>query len=444
MASVSYEVNKFNPQPSAELLCAICFNVLHEACMCPCHHIFCDCCIRKWLENNHTCPTCRRRVNLQQLESAPPLVQNVLNSLTMDCDFKDEGCDQSILKENFPLHIGNCDFRPVSCPHKDCTNKTTARALADHTEECRYRSLQCPKRCKLPFPAHELERHDCFTALQDRVQELDSILHRHQLVLKWIRMKMNTMQVSNDPVALQLQAYRDLFKDINQYWPENQAFPLLLCGSYVAPAVPLRQLGNGLPASASSANEVDNSALEQLAAEADVQNMPGVFGPRDPDGAEGPTAHDGQDTPTRGVVYEEDIEDANDGSQKSVHPDTSQNVWESSSNTTSLDYDIAEELTPKPISPHDSGSDCNSPETEGKHTTDGISGKADQAQTSDIEVGEENIPKDPWILKGEEAMSGGSLNPTRQELVRAVVLTTLQLVVQRGRLQHRHRQVDKE
>jgi hypothetical protein len=47
---------------------------------------------------------------------APPLVQSVLNSLTMDCEHKEQGCASLVPMEHFPSHLNNCDYR-VSWPN---------------------------------------------------------------------------------------------------------------------------------------------------------------------------------------------------------------------------------------------------------------------------------------------------------------------------------------
>ncbi|XP_076448162.1 uncharacterized protein LOC143284905 [Babylonia areolata] len=313
MASITYEVSKFNPKPNSELLCAICLNVLHEARMCPCHHIFCELCIRRWLESNPTCPTCRSPSTLHLLRAAPPLVLNVLNSLTMDCDYKEAGCDKSIAKENFPSHIENCDFRPVSCPHQGCSLKTTAFDLQAHTEECQYRSVECPKKCQLQFPACELENHDCFASLQMKVKDLERDLYRHQAVMHWISTKLNAAHLPGQSIREQLEIFNALTTALNQCWPEIQSFSSrLLSGSDSASSAPIsrRQSCSLGTRGHTTENENANSALDELVAEAEQwvseannsQNSRRVFGPRDPGGADGPTVHIARDASVRGEV----------------------------------------------------------------------------------------------------------------------------------------------
>ena len=45
--------------------CAICWENLHRARSLPCSHMFHDGCLRSWLEQDATCPTCRVGINPQ-------------------------------------------------------------------------------------------------------------------------------------------------------------------------------------------------------------------------------------------------------------------------------------------------------------------------------------------------------------------------------------------
>ena len=110
-SSITYDTCKFNPPPSSEFVCAVCHCVLHEPRMCVCRHIFCKVCIETWLNRSSTCPSCRSHATLRQLQVAPPLVVNVLNGLTMDCEYKEKGCDITISMEKFPSHVTSCEYR---------------------------------------------------------------------------------------------------------------------------------------------------------------------------------------------------------------------------------------------------------------------------------------------------------------------------------------------
>ena len=109
--SITYDVNKFDPPPSSEFVCAVCHCVLYEPRMCICRHIFCKVCIETWFVQSSSCPSCRSFATMRQLQVAPPLVVNVLNGLMMVCEYKEKGCDSTIPMERFPLHMTSCEYR---------------------------------------------------------------------------------------------------------------------------------------------------------------------------------------------------------------------------------------------------------------------------------------------------------------------------------------------
>ena len=53
----------FSPTPSENWLCAICADVLQDACITECGHTFCSNCIKTSLESSNTCPNCRIEVS---------------------------------------------------------------------------------------------------------------------------------------------------------------------------------------------------------------------------------------------------------------------------------------------------------------------------------------------------------------------------------------------
>lgn len=110
-----FEVSKFDPQPSPELICCICYCVLNEPRESRCRHVFCKDCIETWLRNHQTCPTCRNRIRTRHLKPVLPLVQNMLNSLSMICEFREKGCQATVTMEQYENHVKNCDYQVSDC-----------------------------------------------------------------------------------------------------------------------------------------------------------------------------------------------------------------------------------------------------------------------------------------------------------------------------------------
>lgn len=202
----------------------------------------------------------------RQMLPAPPLVQSVLNSLTMDCDYKDKGCSNLIPMERFASHMKSCDYRPAKCPHEECKLETTVHGLPQHKESCRHRKETCNKICGLEFPFYKLEKHDCVTALKERVQELTKRVVDHQTVLRWMRLGLNRFHMPHERIGMQLRAYHKMVNAFNLYWPPDQAVPVGLVGPVIS--VPS---ASKLETSTTDTNEFvlegNNSLLQKIAME---------------------------------------------------------------------------------------------------------------------------------------------------------------------------------
>ncbi|KAK6169144.1 hypothetical protein SNE40_020253 [Patella caerulea] len=162
-----YDVDKFVPPPDQELICCICTNVLDEPMECPCRHVFCKVCIETWLNNKHNCPTCRNRVEKNDLKTVLPLVRNMLNKLTLTCDFVINGCKDKITLEKYSVHIKVCGYEIVVCKYPKCSQTMLRKLIQVHEEQqCLYREIACKKQCGLKIPLTEVNSHDCLEALK--------------------------------------------------------------------------------------------------------------------------------------------------------------------------------------------------------------------------------------------------------------------------------------
>ena len=56
--SKGIDINKVSYIEVKSLMCPICREDVKEIRMTNCNHEFCDICLKKWLENNNTCPIC--------------------------------------------------------------------------------------------------------------------------------------------------------------------------------------------------------------------------------------------------------------------------------------------------------------------------------------------------------------------------------------------------
>ncbi|XP_067672519.1 uncharacterized protein [Haliotis asinina] len=167
-----YDVDKFDPPPDAELVCCICTFVLDEPMETPCQHVFCKHCIETWLGHRRTCPSCRKKVTRRDLKTVLPLVQNILNKLTMICDFRENGCPMKPALEHYRSHIASCGFELVTCKYVECKERVLRQDLELHeTVLCEFREVLCQQQCGLHIPIKDVDSHDCMQALKKHAEE---------------------------------------------------------------------------------------------------------------------------------------------------------------------------------------------------------------------------------------------------------------------------------
>lgn len=67
-----------------DLICGICLTIAVRPVVTPCcRHMYCDQCIKNWLQNygRNTCPLDRRPLTVQELTAPPIFIINILNVL---------------------------------------------------------------------------------------------------------------------------------------------------------------------------------------------------------------------------------------------------------------------------------------------------------------------------------------------------------------------------
>ena len=171
-----YDVDKFNPTPDPDLVCCICTCILDEPLVSPCQHVFCKVCIHTWLERKKTCPTCRTRLVKDDLHPVLPLVRNMLNRLTMMCDYRQNGCEKVLHMEQFDAHIKDCQFEMVTCRYERCLKRLLKRDIQRHeNEDCDFKEVKCPS-CELDVPIKEMPIHDCIVALKTCLKGIQMLL----------------------------------------------------------------------------------------------------------------------------------------------------------------------------------------------------------------------------------------------------------------------------
>jgi hypothetical protein len=203
----SYPDAIFVPKPPpGDLHCSICLNVPKQPKRCNNDHLFCNSCIREWLERgNETCPVDRDTLAMDTLSTArmaanliaeycitctsfkePEQPRKIRKTTTKSSSRRDGGCFWVGKVNDLENHLSTCSYFEVECTWAGCNFRTERRDLPAHVELCVCRVVNCelcnevvmfrlmeihqdmcPSRpfscptagCNATFPFHELRQH---------------------------------------------------------------------------------------------------------------------------------------------------------------------------------------------------------------------------------------------------------------------------------------------
>jgi hypothetical protein len=128
-----------------ELLCSICTDIIQQPRCCHAGHVFCEECIKTWLQNNSTCPIGREQLEPQQLAHVRPL-ERMVDRIRVRCPNRGpgrswacgaSGCGWVGLCADRAAHLDNeCVYQPVPCTLPGCDETVPRRRLAAHMRTC--------------------------------------------------------------------------------------------------------------------------------------------------------------------------------------------------------------------------------------------------------------------------------------------------------------------
>lgn len=143
----------------ANFVCGICFNVPSRANVTACGHVFCQTCIRRSLEDNKNCPSCRTPV--EGTESGE-FINRIVRIQEICCPFIDGRCDWNGTLSTLEEHISKCPCVPVECD--SCSEHVLRMEMDNHTSvTCKKRKVTCVQ-CNDQVRHDELQKHqklDC-------------------------------------------------------------------------------------------------------------------------------------------------------------------------------------------------------------------------------------------------------------------------------------------
>ncbi len=121
--------------------CTICTNILTDPVLTGCcGQLFCDGCLKKWLQKQKTCPHCRE-ANFNNMKDKR--MKRAIDTLNIYCLNRSKGCDKITTLGECNQHLEKCLFVEVSCTKK-CGERMLRKELQDHEDnKCPNRRVQC-------------------------------------------------------------------------------------------------------------------------------------------------------------------------------------------------------------------------------------------------------------------------------------------------------------
>lgn len=136
-----------------------------------CKHVFSRESIVTAINLRGCCPIDKSRQELANIETAPLVVNNLLNKLKVFCPFQ---CSQSTMERvQLSAHLISCPQSKVVCQRTangvSCQATVKRVDIPAHDAECLCRTVQCDKGCKCQIILADLNEHDCTRALLKRI-----------------------------------------------------------------------------------------------------------------------------------------------------------------------------------------------------------------------------------------------------------------------------------
>jgi hypothetical protein len=128
-------------QVANEFFCAICQGLLWKAKSCAsCQHLFCNNCIRAWLQINPT--SCPFRCSPYEERRPPPYIHSLLGRLSIRCRNSSFGCTEILSYDALEQHeTVNCQFRTKRC--RACGSYILINEIDEHQTLCISATVRC-------------------------------------------------------------------------------------------------------------------------------------------------------------------------------------------------------------------------------------------------------------------------------------------------------------
>jgi len=143
--------------------CCICQCILKNPMQCLGGDVFCNDCIRTWLRNHKTCPTCRAPLTVLKLANNRKL-RDQIRELKIICPKYDQNniadsCAWVGSVDDLEQHVSNtCPSTLIECPNKGCKIEIQRRHTVEHLESCGHTAITCST-CSIVYKRRHMEKH---------------------------------------------------------------------------------------------------------------------------------------------------------------------------------------------------------------------------------------------------------------------------------------------
>ena len=188
-----YEDELFQYPVGPSMHCCICTNVIKDPVMCHNEHIFCRACITTHLMYSPTCPVCMQPLTVETLRQAPRGIRNMLDELSIRCEFFNRGCRKFVQLGDLERHVADCGFAPAVCSNEGCRLEVNKQDLLHHeTAVCELRRVKCHScndirreidtmKVKLAAMDEKLDRNESATKVEVKAVE-ENVVAKVELV----------------------------------------------------------------------------------------------------------------------------------------------------------------------------------------------------------------------------------------------------------------------
>lgn len=166
---MGFELDRFKGTVDPDFKCNLCNKVLEDPLTTPCGHVFCSGCVLPWVVQQSSCPVKCQRMSAKELNHVLPL-KNLILKLEIKCDNHARGCDAVVRLQHLAEHAEMCDYSPVKCRNKGCSEVLNLGDMDAHMREtCDYRPVGiCEGGCgmMLTYREQKVNGHCCLRALK--------------------------------------------------------------------------------------------------------------------------------------------------------------------------------------------------------------------------------------------------------------------------------------